>query len=60
MRMAPISSSLAPRSCRMLATVSPFLAATIFSLSGLPPVACGADFASSVMFSGTMRGSKPE
>ena len=54
-----ISSGMAPRSRRMVDTLSPFLAMTTFSLKALPPVVWAVVFGSSVMFSGTMRASKP-
>ncbi len=57
--MAITSALLAPSSCRMAPTLSSFLATTIFSLNGLPPVVLLVVFGSSVMFSGTMRASKP-
>ena len=49
----------APRSRRIVATDSPFLTVMVRSFQALPPVACAAVFGSSVMFSGTMRVSKP-
>ncbi len=39
--------------------LSPFFTVTARSLQALPPVACPAVFGKSVMFSGTIRVSKP-
>ena len=39
--------------------MSPFLTVTVRSFQPLPPVAWSSVFGSSVMFSGTMRVSKP-
>ena len=49
----------APRSRSIEATLSPFFATMTRSLKGLPPVVSLVVFGSSVMFSGTMRASKP-
>ena len=57
--MEPMSACDAPRSLRIEASVSPFLAMMIFSLNALPPVASRWVFGSSVTFSGTTRAPKP-
>ena len=57
--IAAISSGVAPSSLRMVAMLSPFLTVTMRSFQALPPVIWCAVFGSSVMFSGTMRASKP-
>ena len=53
------SSGVAPISRRIAETESPFLSTMVRSLQALPPVTCAVVLGSSVMFSGTMRGSKP-
>ena len=57
--IAAISSGVAPISLRIVAMLSAFLAVTERSFQPLPPVAWVPVLGSSVMFSGTMRVSKP-
>ena len=57
--IALMSSGVAPRSRRFAETESPFLSTIVRSLQALPPVVWVVVLGSSVMFSGTMRGSKP-